>query len=247
MSALAAVAPPAAARAVSADRAWLRRLHVLLGVQSLLLVLGSINRLSSLTGAEVLPHGSLRVVEVVNLLVIPPLSALAFYLLLEHLLERARPAVRGALRLGFLAALYLFAIGYGMHEPANFLHERYCSADSGALCEAIAYHDDGLSHLLFFAGFAGIAAVLLLAQAAAGPAAATRGDVRLVLANAALVAAAIVANLAFEPIGLDLLPVAAIAALAVWLLRRHGPRPVTVYFAASYLVGLVVVAVAHAF
>jgi hypothetical protein len=246
VSALAAVARPAAARAVPADRAWLRRLHVLLGVQSLLLVLASVNRLSSLTTAEVLPHGSLRVVEVLNLLVIPPLSALAFYLLLEHLLERARPGVRRALRLGFLASLYLFAVSYGIHEPANFLHERDCSAGSGPLCEAIAYHDDGISHLLFFAGFAGIAAVLLLAQAAARPVASTRGDLRLVLANAALVAAAIVANLAFEPIGLDLLPVAAIAALAAWLLRRHGPRPVTVYFAASSVAGLVVVTLVQA-
>jgi hypothetical protein len=38
-------------------------------------------------------------------------------------------------------------------------------------------------------------------------------------------------------------PVAAIAALALWLLRRHGPRPVTVYFACSYVVGLLAVVV----
>jgi hypothetical protein len=226
-----------------AARAWLRRLHVLLGVQSLLLVLGSVNRLSSATGATVLPHDSLRVVEVVNLLVVPPLSALAFYLLLEHLLDRARPAARRALRLGFFASLYLFALSYGIHEPANFVHERFCSSDTGALCEAVAYHDDGLSHLLFFAGFAGIAAVLLAGQAAGGGRALAGRDLALVLANASLVAAAIVANLAFEPIGLDLVPVAAIAALALWLLRRHGPRPVTVSFACSYVVGLLAVVV----
>jgi hypothetical protein len=34
----------------------------------------------------VLPHGSLRAVDVVNLLVLAPVSALVLYLLLEHVL-----------------------------------------------------------------------------------------------------------------------------------------------------------------
>ena len=59
-----------------------------------------------------------------------------------------------------------------------------------------------------------------------------------VLVNASLIAAAIVANLGFEPIGIDLAVVALVAALSLTLLKRAGPRPVIVYFACAYVIGL---------
>jgi hypothetical protein len=168
--------------------------------------------------------------------VFPPASVLLFYVLLEEL----RP--RRAHRIAFVAAMYVFALSYGMHEPANYLHERFCDPERGALCEIVAYHDDELSHLLFFAGFAGIDVVLLLAQAAAGGLVLAGRDLWLVLANAVLVAGAIVANLAFEEIGWDLVFVAFVAGLAVALLRRAGPLPLIVYFASSYVAGLLITA-----
>jgi hypothetical protein len=231
--------PAAAARPATAERAWTRRLHVLLGAQSLLLVLASLNRLTSIGDVELLPHGSLRAIELVNLLVLAPVSALAFYLLLEHLLGGVAARTRTVLRLAFLGALYLFAASYGMHEPANYVGERFCGS-GGRLCDVVGYHDDGLSHLLFFAGFAGIAAVLLVAQAiATGVAALPLRSYGLLLANSTLIAAAIVANLGFEPIGLDLAVVALVAGLALALLRRAGARPVIVYFAWAYVLGLI--------
>jgi hypothetical protein len=202
-----------------------------------LLVLASVNRLWSGTDVEILPHGSLRVVELLNLLVFPPLSVLAFYVLLEDL----RPS--RTLRVAFLAAVYLFAVSYGMHEPANYVHDRFCDDSRGALCSIIGYQDDELSHFLFFAGFAGIDAVLLFAQAAFGGTVARGRDLALVLSNAALVCAAIIANLAFEEVGLDLIFVGLVAVLALALLRRHGPLPLIVYFASSYAAGLLVTAV----
>ncbi|MDP9294865.1 MAG: hypothetical protein M3O90_10670 [Actinomycetota bacterium] len=147
-----------AASPPDSQRVWWRRLHVLLGVQSLLLVLASINRLWSATDVYVLPHQALRLVELLNLLVFPPASVLAFYLLLEHVLADVDARRRRALRLAFLASAYLFAAGYGMHEATNYLNARFCggSGSGGALCEIVGYQDDELSHLLFFVGFAGI-------------------------------------------------------------------------------------------
>lgn len=218
----------------------MRRLHVLLGVQSLLLILATVNRLWSATDVEVL-QGSLRVVDVVNLLVLAPATALVLYLLLEHVLGEVPGRARRALRVAFVAALYLFALSYGMHEPADFIHARFCGGrEVSALCRAVAYHDDGLSHGLFFAGLAGIDAVLLLAQAATttmGVVVRAR-DLALVLANASVVAAAIVANLGFEAIGLDLVMVAGVAGLSLFLLRRSGGRALIAYFAWAYLAGL---------
>jgi hypothetical protein len=143
------------------------------------------------------------------------------------------------LRLAFVAATYLFAASYGMHEAADYLNARFCPGDD-ALCGIVGYQDDELSHLLFFAGFAGIAATLLAAQAVAPAIATTARDRILVLANATLVAAAIVANLGFEEIGLDLFVVAAVALLALVLWLRRGPRPLILYYASSYTVGLLV-------
>jgi hypothetical protein len=157
------------------------------------------------------------------------------HLLLEHLSDDRR------LRLAFLAAASLFAASYGMHEAADDLHARFYDPGAGELCELVAYQDDELSHLLFFAGFTGIAVVLLAAQAVT-PTATSGRDRALIAANATLVAAAIVANLSFEEIGLDLVVVAAVAALALLLALRYGLRPLILYFAASYTGGLVVTA-----
>lgn len=221
----------------------LRRLHILLAVQSLLLVLASVNRLWDATDVAILPHEALRLVDVLNLLVLAPPSVLAFQALLEHVLCGAGERARRALRFAFVAAVYLFAASYGMHEAADYLHARFCPSP-GPLCGIVGYQDDQLSHLLFFAGFAGIAATLLIAQAAAPATARLRPrDRALVLANAALVAAAIVANLGFEEIGLDLFVVAAVAVLAIALWLRHGARPLTLYYASAYTAGLLVTGV----
>jgi hypothetical protein len=220
----------------------LRRLHLLLGFQSLLLILASVNRLWDATDVAILPDEALRLVDVLNLLVLAPASLLAFHLLLEHVLAGATPKARRALRFAFIAAAYLFAASYGMHEAADYLHARFCPGDD-TLCGIVIYQDDELSHLLFFAGFAGIAATLLAAQAVAPAIASTTKDRVLLLANAALVAAAIVANLGFEEIGLDLFVVAAVAILAIVLWLRRGPRPLILYYASAYTVGLLVTAV----
>jgi hypothetical protein len=212
----------------------MKRLHLLLGAQSLVLVAASVNRLWDATDVAVLPNGALRLVDVVNLLVIAPAGVLVFHLLLEQLNPSSR------LRLAFIAASYLFAASYGMHEAADYLNARFCPGDA-ELCAIVGYQDDELSHLLFFAGFTGIAAVLLAAQATVRTPAAPR-DRALVLANASLVAAAIVANLSFEEIGLDLIVVAAVAAGAMALWLRLGPRPLILYFASSYTAGLVITA-----
>jgi hypothetical protein len=212
----------------------MKRLHLLLGAQSLILVAASVNRLWDATDVPILPNGALRLVDVLNLLVIAPAGVLVFHLLLEQLSPGPR------LRLAFIAAVYLFAASYGMHEAADYLSARFCPGDA-ELCAIVAYQDDELSHLLFFAGFTGIAAVLLAAQATVKTAAARRDRV-LILANASLVAAAIVANLSFEEIGLDLIVVAAVAAGAIALWLRLGPRPLILYFASSYTAGLVITA-----
>ena len=59
----------------------MKRIHTLLGVQSLVAILVSINRLAPWTLGYVLPSEFLRWVDLNNMLVLPLISVVASYLL----------------------------------------------------------------------------------------------------------------------------------------------------------------------
>src|SRR5688572_4228785 len=106
----------------------LRTTHVLLTVQSVVVVLVSVNRLTALGEAYVLPNEFLRWIDLNNM-VLALVSLLAFYLLKRHLTTGAPSATAArwgstALGLGFILGAYLLAASYGDHEPTNYLHGR---------------------------------------------------------------------------------------------------------------------------
>src|SRR3712207_2185995 len=72
----------------------LRSIHVLLAVQSLVIVLLSVNRLSSFTAGYVESNEFLRWVDLHNMLTLPLISLVAFYLLKKQL-EYDTPAREG--------------------------------------------------------------------------------------------------------------------------------------------------------
>jgi hypothetical protein len=224
----------------------LRGLHVLLGVQSLVVVLVSVNRLGSWSQGYVAGNEFLRWVDLNNL-VLALVSLVAFHLLRDHLRGGgpAREAPDRALGVTFIVGAYLLAASYGAHEVTNYLHVRFCDPPTDRLCEIIAYHDDDFSHVLFFAGFTLINLVIMLTQVVhpsrTDP---TLFDTALVVVNALFIGAGIFANLAFEEIGFDLYVVAAIAVLAVALLWRRPRQPILRYYAVAYVAGLLATAVA---
>jgi hypothetical protein len=224
-------------------------IHLLLAVQSMVVVLISINRLSSLTTGYVLPNQFLRWVDLNNMLVLPLLSLVAFQLLKQHLEDRGVESVRTwwrALDLSFVVGVYLLAAGYGDHEVTNYLNGRFCGGgtDTSVLCQIVGYNDDEFSHLLFFTGFVLMNGVLMLLQTMfphRGLVAAR--DRALLVLNGLFIGAAIFANLAFEQIGLDLYVVALLAALALALLWRRGAQPLLIYYGTGYMLGLVATAI----
>jgi hypothetical protein len=224
--------------------AWFGRLHLLLAVQSAVVVLVSVNRLSSVGLGYLAPNQFLRWVDLNNLL-LALVSTVASFLVLRHL-ERQAPAAdraRGALATLFVVATFVLGVSYGEHEPTNYLSARFCDGDTGDLCRLLAFHDDEFSHWLFFAGFLTVSVVLMVAQARwPAPRPAAGRDLVLLAGNALFIGAGIFANLGFEAIGLDLYVVAAVAVLAVLLLWRRRRQPVLVYYATAYLVGLVATA-----
>ncbi|MEX0788521.1 MAG: hypothetical protein WD040_06965 [Anaerolineales bacterium] len=68
----------------------------------------------------------------------------------------------------------------------------------------------------------------------------TPRDVGALILNGAFIGLGIVANLAFEEIGLDLFVVAGLAVLSVLQYRRQGPQPLVIYYLSAYILGLAV-------
>jgi hypothetical protein len=222
----------------------LKRIHLLLAIQSVVIVLLSINRLSTLTLGYVASNEFLRWVDFHNMLTLPLISLVAAYLLVQQL-EYDSPARNGLAHrislLVFVVGVYLLGAGYGNHEVTNYLHARFCAAgENTTLCEIVRFNDDEFSHWIWFLGFTLMNAMQLVIQALF-PYRGRLGrlDLALLVGNALFIGLGIFANLAFEEIGLDLYIVAALAALAIGLWWQRGRQPLVVYYAVAYGIGLI--------
>ncbi len=214
-------------RSAGGPAARTRTLHWLLALQSLVVILVSLNRLGPWTEGYVAGNEFLRWVDLHNMLTLPLLSLTGFYLV-KRLLEQGRPVARPRLHLGlsltFFVGVYLLGASYGDHELSNYLHARFCAEGAGGdLCRIVIFNDDEFSHWVFFIGFTLINGALLGLQAQfPWPWALRQSDIAWLCLNALFIGLGIFANLAFESIGLDLLVVASLALLAVGLLWRRG-------------------------
>ena len=222
----------------------MKRIHALLGVQSLVAILVSINRLGTWTLGYVLPNEFLRWVDFNNMLVLPLISVVASYLLkktIEYDSPDRESKTHIAWNLVFIVGLYLLGASYGHHEVTNYLHHRFCETDTASdLCRIIIFNDDEFSHWVFFTGFVMVnAAILFIQNLFPYPEKITSGDLALLTLNSLFLAAGIFANLGFEQIGLDLYVVALLALISTYLLWRRGRQPMFIYYTIAYWLGLV--------
>ena len=229
----------------------MKRIHSLLAVQSVVAILVSINRLGTWTLGYVLPNEFLRWVDLNNMLVLPLMSLVAFYLL-KKTIEYDSPAREGrthlTLNLIFIVGLYFLGASYGDHEVTNYLHTRFCLQDTTSdLCRIVIFNDDEFSHWVFFTGFVMVnAALLFLQMVFPYRERVTNADTALLMGNAIFLAAGIFANLGFEEIGLDLYVVALLAILSLYLLWKRGRQPLFIYYTAAYWLGLIASIIAQA-
>jgi hypothetical protein len=230
----------------------MKRIHTLLSIQSLVGILVSINRLGRWTLGYVLPNEFLRWVDFNNMLVLSLISLVALYLL-KKTIEYDSPAREGrahmAWNLVFIVGLYLTATSYGNHEVTNYLHQRFCATDTANdLCRIVIFNDDEFSHWVFFAGFVMVnAAILFLQNVFPSRERVSNGDIALLSLNALFLGAAVLANLGFEEIGLDLYVVALLAVVSVYLLWKRGRQPMFIYYTIAYWLGLIGSVLAQAF
>ena len=222
----------------------MRRIHALLGVQSLVAILVSINRLGTWTLGYVLPNEFLRWVDFNNMLVLPLISVVASYLLkkaIEYDSPQRESRSHIAWNLVFIIGLYLLAASYGDHEVTNYLHQRFCATDTTSdLCRIVIFNDDEFSHWIFFTGFVMInVAILFMQNLFAHREQITGTDYVLLALNALFLGAGVFANLGFEEIGLDLYVVTLLALISAYLLWRRGRQPMFIYYTIAYWLGLV--------
>ncbi len=100
----------------------MKRIHTLLAVQSVVAILVSINRLGTWTLGYVLPNQFLRWVDFNNMLILPLISLVAFYLLkktIEYDSSTREGRAHLAINLVFIVGVYLLAASYGDHEVTN--------------------------------------------------------------------------------------------------------------------------------
>lgn len=230
----------------------MKRIHALLGVQSLVAILVSINRLGTWTLGYVLPNEFLRWVDFNNMLVLPLISVVASYLLkktLEYHAPQRESKAHIAWNLVFIVGLYLLAASYGDHEVTNYLHQRFCGTDTTSdLCRIIIFNDDEFSHWVFFTGFVMVnAAILFIQNIFPHQGNITNTDFALLALNAIFLGAGVFANLGFENIGLDLYVVALLALISIYLLWRRGKQPMFIYYTIAYWLGLVGSLIAQVF
>jgi len=221
----------------------MRRIHALLGVQSLVAVFVSINRLGTWTLGYVLPNEFLRWVDFNNMLVLPLISVVASYLLkktIEYDSPQRESKPHIAWNLVFIVGLYLLAASYGDHEVTNYLHQRFCATDTTSdLCRILIFNDDEFSHWVFFTGFVMVnAAILFIQTLFPNQEQLTGTDAALLALNALFLGAGVFANLGFEEIGLDLYVVALLALISGYLLWRRGREPMFIYYTIAYWLGL---------
>lgn len=218
------------------------RLHLLLTLNSLLVVLVSVNREAG--GAQldfVAANQFLRRVEVGNM-VLGLCTVLLYYLVALHLVHDSRVRRRGAtfvLGALFTVGVYLYGLSLGDHEITNYLHGRFCSRSLPQICRIVAFNDDVFSDLVFLAGFTVLNTMVMVTQFLFPADRALRPlDNVLLVVNALFIGAGITANLAFENAGFDPYVIGATAVLALTLLRISPWEPMLRYYAAAYSVGL---------
>lgn len=217
--------------------------HWLLAVQSLVGILVSINRLGSFTLGYVAENEFLRWMDLHNMLVLPIISLVGFYLLKKHI-EYDGPMLNSRqhllVNLLFVVGVYVLGASYGDHETTNYLHTRFCKPISNeTLCRIIIFNDDQFGHWLFFAGFVLMNGALLAVQLLFPYRGEMSGrDVVLLMTNAVFIGVGVFANLAFEVIGLDLYVVGLLTVINGWAFRRYGQQPLVIYYLTAYAFGL---------
>jgi hypothetical protein len=229
----------------------MKRLHILFSLNSLVVVLVSIERFSFTTRVLLQPYQFLRLHEAVQIVVLILATAIIPFFLLKEVTGNFSLLARGKKRsmfLGavFIAGIYFYSSGNALHELASFLFNQYCEIDkvSGQLCGSLFFNDYYTGNVLYFLGAFLFTLVLILLEISQPRILITTRDMWLLVPNCLIYALAIVAYAGFDRVLVGLVYSLITALVAVGILFRYRKEmrylPVTVYTVLTYAIGTLI-------
>jgi hypothetical protein len=226
----------------------MNRINVLLTLSSLDVLLVTAERFSPTTQIFLQPYGFLRLHEVLQICTLILFTVLIPTFVLRevtHGFETLRER-GGALILAlFVAGVYFYATGNGVHELASHQLNTFCaSPDESQMCQGMFFNDYYFGNGLYFVGAYLMNTTLIVLEGRRPLPAASRRDMVIVAVNALFYSLAIIAYAAIDVVvvGLVFTLVSMVTIDALLLRSRHAfaTRPFTSYAALAYTVGGVV-------
>jgi hypothetical protein len=222
-------------------------------VNSLLVVLVSIERFSATTRVILQPHSFLSLHQLVQtcvLILAGTVTTFWTFFVVTGRLRGLTPRATIWLGIAFVTGTYLYGAGEGLHEVSSYVLNSQCSNPDhpvGNLCGGLFVNDFYTGNILFFVGGFVTTAVLLVAERLHPNPTFGRRDTVLLIVNAVIFAATVVAYAGFDTVvvGLVFSLVTLAFALVMWLpKRRESLRfPVTLYTVITYVLGSLVAVV----
>jgi hypothetical protein len=229
----------------------MKRLHVLFSLNSLVVVLVSIERFSFTTHVLLQPYQFLRLHEAIQIVVLILATAILPFFLFKEVTGDFSLLVKGkqssmVVGVAFIAGIYFYASGNAFHELASFLLNQYCDGSrvSGPLCEGLFFNDYYTGNVLYFIGAFLFTLALILLEVSLPRLLMTKRDIWLLVPNCVISALAIVAYAGFDRVLVGLAYSLFTTAVVVGLLLRYRKEarylPVTMYTALTYVLGTLV-------
>jgi hypothetical protein len=220
----------------------------LLTLLSLTTVVITVERVSPTTRVLMQPYKYLHLHEVVQMGIISAFSVVISFLLLRgvshnfRLLQDAGGTLLGVL---FILGTYFYATGNGVHEVASFLFNEYCDTKNftSTVCGSMYFNDYYVGNIIYFAGL-GLSNLALVLLELRRPDASYRArDLRVTLANGAVLALTFFAYDAFDRASVGLVSTIMYAMVFDLLLVRRKVRYSTVPFTLYSALGFTAAAI----
>jgi len=180
------------------------RLNVLFSLTSVSVVLVTVERFSFTQRVLLQPHGFLRLHELLQMTVIILLTVVIPALVLRevsHNFSALRSTAGAWLFMAFVAGVYYYATGNGLHEMASFALSASCDADHvvGDFCGGLFFNDFYTGNIMYFVGaFLMTASVLVLERMRPAAEPFGRGALAVLAVNAVIFALTVLAYAGFD-------------------------------------------------
>jgi hypothetical protein len=226
----------------------MKRLHILFSLNSLAVVLVSVERFSFTTRVLLQPYNFLRLHEAIQITILILATVIIPFLLFKEATGDFSLLTKGskknlALAVIFVSGVYFYASGNAFHELASFLFNQYCDVTrvAGALCSGFFFNDYYIGNILYFIGAFLMTITLILFEVSQPRLSMTRRDFWLILPNCIIYALAILAYAGFDRVLVGLVYAIVTTLVVVGLLfsQRKAIQhlPITYYTALTYLLG----------